>query len=283
MGVSHAREPTVGTPSIEHYFARQVYTVNRSYVRFCTKDSIKPSTDPTLVDTSHSSKVCRDCGCDRLMTTYSGIVCQNCGELSSNVVMVTSASSQSFGGSFASSSSSSSGKRITTYMYKRTNHFLDHLKRVQAKESLSVRPEVLQCVRNELAKERIFDCDARITTAKVRGILKKLKLQKYYNHVFSITSFLSGRRPPSLTPIQEEKLLSMFQVIQQPFSRHCPPDRTNMISYSYVLRKLVEILGWYDLIDYFPLLKSRTKVFSQDVLWKKICQDVGFPFYRSIA
>jgi hypothetical protein len=174
-------------------------------------------------------------------------------------------------------------KRLTTYMYKRTNHFLDHLRRVQAKESTEVQTVVIHAVQSELAKEAILTGDPRITTTKIRSVLKKLRLQKYYNHVFSITARLSGRAAPRLTSLQEEKLLAMFQAIQEPFRRHCPVERTNMISYSYVLRKLVEILGWTHLIDYFPLLKSRQKVYNQDCIWRKICDDVGFPFYRSIA
>eukprot|EP00952_Eustigmatos_sp_NYUAD-ZCMA_P006731 28822-Eustigmatos_ZCMA.PRE.1 len=58
------------------------------------------------------------------------------------------------------------GRRLTTYMYKRTNHFLDHLKRVQAKETSVVKPEIIMTVENELRKERILRGDPKITTNK---------------------------------------------------------------------------------------------------------------------
>ncbi len=208
----------------------------------------------------------------------SQVVCMTCGESTACVFSPE--------GPFDSRSVTSlvaHHRRITTYMYKRTNHFLDHLKRVQAKEATSVQPNIMNAVKNELAKEHIYHSDPRITITKVRSILKKLRLQKYYNHVFAITANLSGKKPPQLTAVQEEKLLAMFQAIQGPFERHCPPDRTNMISYSYVLRKLVEILGWNHLIGYFPLLKSRQKVYNQDCIWRNICEEVGFPYYRSIS
>ena len=136
---------------------------------------------------------------------------------------------------------------------------------------------------NELRKERIYVGDPAITTTKVRTLLKKLKLQKYYIYIFQITSKLSGMAPPALTLVQEEKLLDMFQSIQDPFQKHCPPDRTNMLNYSYILRKLTQILGWYDLMDFFPLLKSRSKIHAQDMLWQKICKEANFPFHKSIA
>lgn len=56
-----------------------------------------------------------------------------------------------------------------------------------------------------------------------------------------------------------------------------------MLNYNYILRKLTQILGWYDLMDYFPLLKSRSKVHAQDLLWQKICKEANFPFHKSIA
>jgi len=56
-----------------------------------------------------------------------------------------------------------------------------------------------------------------------------------------------------------------------------------MLNYSYILRKFCEILGWHDLTPFFCLLKSRSKVYAQDLLWKKICNDTGFPFHKSIS
>ena len=225
--------------------------------------------------------VCRSCF-NTLVKVYSqGFeVCVDCGNLVSNPEEVATCSSNHLGGTVGSSAGT---RRLTTYIYKRSNHFIDHLKRVQAKQTSTVRPEILATVENELRKERIYNGDPRITTTKVRAILKKLKLQKHYTFVFQITAKLSGKAPPSLTAWQEEKLLEMFHSIQGPFEKHCPPDRTNMLNYSYILRKLTQILGWHDLSDYFPLLKSRSKVHAQDLLWKKICEEADFPFHKSIA
>lgn len=225
--------------------------------------------------------ICRVCF-NTLVKVYSQgcEVCMDCGNLVSNPEEVATCSTSSLGGPVGSNAGT---RRLTTYMYKRTNHFLDHLKRVQAKQTSAVRPDIMATVENELKKERIYPGDARITTTKVRSILKKLKLQKHYIYVFQITSKLSGKAPPSLTLVQEEKLLEMFQAIQEPFEKHCPPDRTNMVNYSFILRKLTQILGWHELTDFFPLLKSRSKVYAQDRLWKLICQEAGFPFYKSIA
>jgi hypothetical protein len=35
-------------------------------------------------------------------------------------------------------------------------------------------------------------------------------------------------------------------------------------------------------LKYFPLLKSRDKLHQQEQIWKKICDDLGWKFVRSI-
>jgi len=43
------------------------------------------------------------------------------------------------------------------------------------------------------------------------------------------------------------------------------------LSYSYVLYKFCELLSEDKYLKYFPLLKSKEKLYQQDVIWKKIC------------
>lgn len=211
-------------------------------------------------------------------------VCQDCGSVISECMECPSFSSEHHGPSTAVPlGHTEKSRRVNTYMYKRCNHFKFWISRIQAKETTGVKPGVVEAVRRELQKERIEFGDTRITYDKIRSMLKKLRLQKYYNNTWFITSVLSGRRPPELTPLQEEKLVSMFHMVQEPFNRHCPKDRVNMMSYAYLLRKMAESLGWNDFAEFFPLLKSRQKVHSQDVIWKKICDDVGFNFVKSIS
>lgn len=234
-----------------------------------------PTTKFTSKWSPTEAVLCKECGDTRRIKVEDGDCCVSCGTSMMYLHMVNTEPMSTYG--------TGGGRRATAYVYKRLNHFVDHLRRVQGKESASVRVEVINAVRHELARERIYDNDPRITTAKVRLILKKLKLQKHYVHVFLIASRLSGKVAPTMTPAQEEKLLQMFEALQEPFERHCPPDRTNMLSYCFILRKLCEILGWHELAAYFPLLKSRNKVYSQDQIWKLMCEDLGFPFIKSIA
>ena len=80
----------------------------------------------------------------------------------------------------------------------------------------------------------------------------------------------------------EEKLRLMFKEIQAPFMEVCPKTRKNFLNYSYVLHKFVELLGLDEYKIYFPLLKDREKLHQTDMIWKKICEKLGWHFIKSI-
>ena len=80
----------------------------------------------------------------------------------------------------------------------------------------------------------------------------------------------------------ENKLVVMFDEIQKPFENNCPKNRKNFLSYSYTLYKFFQILQMEEYLIYFPLLKSREKLFEQEVIWKNICKELNWKFIRCI-
>ena len=74
----------------------------------------------------------------------------------------------------------------------------------------------------------------------------------------------------------------MFNQIQEPFDKHCPKNRKNFLSYSYTLHKFFQLLDKNEYLIYFPLLKSREKLFEQDEMWKNICKDLNWKFISSV-
>ena len=116
----------------------------------------------------------------------------------------------------------------------------------------------------------------------MREILKKLNRSKYYEHATHILSRLNGNPPPTITPEIEEKIRSMFQEIQAPFLLYCPDDRTNFLSYSYILYKFFELIELDEYKVYFPLLKSRDRLISHDIIWKQICDYLKWEFIASV-
>ena len=204
-------------------------------------------------------------------TDTSDLVCDNCG-----MILATLISEE-----LTYREEQETSEKIVNYSYKRENHFNEWLSQFQAQETTTIPPEVIEQLRNELKKIKVKVLD-EITHARVRTLLKKLKLNKYYEHVPYITNIISGVKPPSMPQELEERLRIMFKDIQKPFDDNCPPERKNFLSYSYVLYKFCELLSEDKYLKYFPLLKSKEKLYQQDVIWKKICDVLHWEYIPTI-
>lgn len=159
--------------------------------------------------------------------------------------------------------------------------FSNGLSQFQAKESTEISDEIIELIKSELRKQRFKYLDYT-KIDQVQKILKKLKLNDFYEHIAFIISKITGKPAPSINRETEETLKKMFDKIQEPFEKHCPKDRINFLSYSYVLHKFFQLLELDDYVKCFPLLKSRQKLRIQDEIWKKICYDCDWEFYPSV-
>jgi hypothetical protein len=171
-------------------------------------------------------------------------------------------------------------KDTSHYSYKRINHFNEWLSQCQGQESTDISDEIFERILAEIKKEKINV--ARISFNKMKEILKKLKYNKYYEHIYYIIYRINGVPAPKFSQELEEKLRSMFKEIQAPFLRHCPPTRTNFMSYSFTIFKFLQLLDRDEYCKYFHLLKSREKLHQQDQVWKKICEELGWQFIESV-
>jgi hypothetical protein len=155
------------------------------------------------------------------------------------------------------------------------------LAQFQAKECTEISPENITSIRSELKKNRIAEIKL-IDQILVKKILKKLKLNKLYEHSAVITNILTGKEPETMKPELEERLRNMFRSIQGPFETHKPKDRSNFLSYGYCLYKFCELLEEDEFLASFPLLKSREKLYQQDKIWKNICGELNWEYISTV-
>ena len=167
------------------------------------------------------------------------------------------------------------------YAYKRINHFNELLAQFQAKGSFEIPQDIFNLILAELKKQRITDFK-KLNYRQMREVLRKLKLNRQYDHISYIISRLNGSIAPVMSRETEEKLRHMFKEIQPSFQKHCPKNRRNFLSYSYVLYKFCELLELDEFLASFPLLKNRDKLYQQSKVWELICKDMGWEFIRSI-
>lgn len=233
-----------------------------------------------IVDPNHPSKqecapesgeTCTECQSDLVQMPQDGMmVCPTCGTSSFALLSTDRPCFKEKQGQ----------ESVSSYTYKRINHFNEWLSEFQGKESTVIPDHVFQAIHQEIKKSRrpLHTIDHQ----DVRQFLKKLKLNRYYEHVSYILSKVTGISPPSISRETEETLRHMFCQLQEPFERHCPETRSNFLSYRFVLRKLFELLGLHQYVEYFTLPRSKKRIDEYDEMWQKSCQELGWEFIRTV-
>jgi len=164
--------------------------------------------------------------------------------------------------------------------YIRLNHFKEILSQFQAKETTQIPEEVIEKIRGRIKKERITDMSV-INYDKMREILRKLGLNKYFEHIQYINSMF-GIKPPVMNEELHETLCVLFIEIQKPWAVHCPPNRTNFFNYTYTLHQLCVLLDQTQYLPYIPMMKDREKQLEQDMIWKKVCFDLDWEYFPTV-
>ena len=234
--------------------------------------SIRIGDEQLLIDQQDDGSIehCFSCGVERKLFMSDGkMICPTCGD--EKFILIDS----------DKPSYKEPPRELSYFAYKRINHLNEWLAQFQAKESTDIPQEVYDKILLELKKERMDDI-SQLSTQKLREILKKLKLNKYYEHVPHIINRLNGVPPPTISRETEEELRRMFKEIQMPFHKFCPKERKNFLSYSYVLHKFMQLLEMDEFLPCFMLLKSREKLHQQDQIWKKICEYLRWEFIPSV-
>ena len=164
--------------------------------------------------------------------------------------------------------------------YIRLNHFKEILSQFQAKETTQIPEEVIDAIRARIKKERIKDMSL-INYDKMRDILRKLGFNKYFEHIQYINSQF-GIKPPIMNEELHETLCVLFIEIQKPWAVHCPANRTNFFNYTYTLYQLCVLLDQTQYLPYIPMMKDREKQLEQDMIWKKVCNDLDWEFFPTV-
>lgn len=163
--------------------------------------------------------------------------------------------------------------------YKRSNHFLEWLNQLQAKESTEVGDDVIEGVMDKIYNIGVRDAKD-ITPQMIRSSLKSMKMRCHYEHVCQILCRITGRAPPRLHGNIEERLRLMFIAAQEPFEQ-VKGRRKNFLSYSYTLQQFMRLIGvstkYLDRLA-FTLLKGRDKLERQNQIYEKMCQHLDWEY-----
>lgn len=168
--------------------------------------------------------------------------------------------------------------------YNRLLHFTDYLKKIQGKKQCVLSENALETIKNDIKKYRLT---GKVLTKKhMMDILQRHKFTTLYDFIPYILNVFNQSNTLDLGNDTEMYLISTFKNLQDIFSIVCPKSRKSFINYKYTIFKLLELRP-SPTNDAFcenmkPLLKSREKITKLDVIWKKMCESLGWKFIQTL-
>lgn len=171
-----------------------------------------------------------------------------------------------------------------SYVYKRTAHLIEKLSQAQAKETADIPEEIYHIIKLEMGKEGIINM-VDLTEKRIRRYLKTHNYSKFYEHIPFIIKHLNGLPPLNLTQHMENEIKRHFIVLENAYellkrtsddfnklsSNIALTSRKNFLSYDCVINRVCLGLGYYDVMQYFPLLKSQPNLEKFFEAWDILC------------
>ena len=104
---------------------------------------------------------------------------------------------------------------------------------------------IMETIRGEIhdGTNILYPYEIPITIPILECILKRNELSMYKDSIYFIYFQLSGRFFPRITTKEYNTILSMFIVVSSIYDKYRPNDRKSFLNYSFVLKKLLIMLG----------------------------------------
>ena len=160
-------------------------------------------------------------------------------------------------------------------IYKRSDNFKVILNQFFYGGKRVVPDGIMKMIRDEIHNETnvLYPYDIPITIPILECILKRNELSMYKDSIYFIYFKLSGGSFPHIKPKEYNTILNAFNVISSIYDKYKPNDRKSFLNYSFVLKKLLIMLGKVECAKYIPQLKTNTKQKELERVWELITKD----------
>ena len=95
----------------------------------------------------------------------------------------------------------------------------------------------------------------------------------YKDSIYFIYFKLSGGFFPRITMKEYNTILSVFNVVSSIYDKYKPNDQKSFLNCSFVLKKLLIMLGKVEYAKYIPQLKTHSKQKELERVWELITKD----------
>ena len=160
-------------------------------------------------------------------------------------------------------------------IYKRSDNFKVILNQLFYGGKSVVPDDIMKTIRGEIhdGTNMLYPYEIPVTIPIFECILKRNELAMYKDSIYFIYFKLSGGSFPHITVKEYNTILNMFNVVSSMFDKYKPNDRKNFLNYSFVLKKLLIMLGKVEYAKYIPQLKTHSKQKELERVWELITKD----------
>ena len=160
-------------------------------------------------------------------------------------------------------------------MYKRYDNFKTILDQFLYGGNRVVSDDIMETIRDEIHDETniLYNYTIPLTIPILECILKRNKMMKYKNSIYLIYFKLKSQPLPYITITEKDMMLNMFNVVSKIYDKYKPKGRKSFLNYSFVLKKLLIMLGKVEYAKYIPKLKTHSKQKELEIIWELITKD----------
>ena len=160
-------------------------------------------------------------------------------------------------------------------IYKRYDNFKTILDQFFYGGNKVVPDDAMETIRDEICNRDniLYNYTIPLTIPILECILKRNKMMKYKNSIYFIYFKLKSQPLPYITITEKDMMLNMFNVVSNIYDKYKPNDRKSFLNYSFVLKKLLIVLGKNDYAKYIPPLKTNSKRKELERVWELITKD----------
>ena len=160
-------------------------------------------------------------------------------------------------------------------IHKRSDNFKVILNQFFYGGKKLVPDDVMETIKDEIRNETniLYNYTIPITIPILEHILKRNELAMHKDSIYFIYFKLSGGSFPHVTTKEYNTILSMFNVVSSIYDKYKPNDRKSFLNYSFVVKKLLIMLGKVEYAKYIPQLKTHSKQKELEWVWELITKD----------
>ena len=146
-------------------------------------------------------------------------------------------------------------------IYKRSDNFKVILNQFFHGGNRVVPDDIMEIMRDEIHYETniLYLYEITLTIPILECILKNNELSMYKDSIYFIYFKLSGGSFLHITTKEYNTIFSVFNVVSSIYDKYKPNDRKSFLNYSFVLKKLLIMLGKVEYAKYIPQLKTHSK------------------------